>query len=395
MTRLTAAEEWRAHWRVVAGAGIGVATGYGVFPFVASQFVLPLQAAFGWSRGAQSLTQVAAIIGAFLAPVFGRAVDHFGVRPLALVCMPALAAVYLFLSVMNGGIHFFYALTALAILVGLGTTGIVFTRAVTTCFDSSLGFALAVTRTGVALAAALLPMLIFATIRNVGWRAGYAALAAIVLLGMLTCRRWVRECPRTSDERHVWWHLVVNRKVFVLCVAVAFTIGPVVGLLSQLQPLLTGKGIEPGTAAMLASLLALSVLCGTLLTGYLVDRVWAPLVGCVFSIIPAFGCLLLTTHVLATPAAAFAVVCVGLAQGAELDLAGYMIARYFGIANFASIFGLTIFAIGISSALSTMGFGFLFDRFGNYDRALLGSTAVFFVAGFSYLAMGRYPKPLK
>lgn len=92
------------------------------------------------------------------------------------------------------------------------------------------------------------------------------------------------------------------------------------------------------------------------------------------------------------PMAALAVICVGLAQGAELDLAGYMIARYFGVANFAALFGVTILAIGLSSAVSTMAFGFLFDRFGNYDHALQGCVAVFIGAGLSYLMMGRYPK---
>ena len=52
---ISSREEWRQHCRVVAGAGICVATGYGVFPFVASQFVQPLQESLQLSVAAFAL----------------------------------------------------------------------------------------------------------------------------------------------------------------------------------------------------------------------------------------------------------------------------------------------------------------------------------------------------
>ena len=395
----SAAAEWRAHWRVVAGAGLGVATGYGLFPFVASQFVQPLEATFGWPRAAQALTQTAAIGGAFLAPAVGRAVDAVGVRPIALVGMPLLAIVYGLLATMHGSIAVFYGLMGAAILTGLGTTGIVYIRAVTTCFYVSLGRALAVTRSGVALTAAVVPILIFDAIHRFGWRAGYALLAAITLAGLLPCWLWVREpskVPRgAATERRSWSRLLLNSRIVLLCLSVALTMGPVVGLLSQLQPLLTGKGIEPATAAMFGGLLALSVLAGTLLTGLLMDRIWAPLIGCVFSIVPAIGCLLLLSPSVSHGTAAAAVIGIGLAQGAELDLAGYMIARYFGIADFAAIFGLSILGIGISSALSSVAYARIFDQFGSYNHALQASTVLFGAASAAYLCMGKYPRPFQ
>lgn len=359
---LSSRDEWRQNWRAVAGAGICVATGYGVFPFVASQFVQPLQASFGWSRGAQALTQNVALAAAFLAPVFGRAVDRFGARRIGLIFMPALGVVYSLLAAMRGPIEVFYVLMGAAIFMGLGTTGIVFMRAVSTQFTSSLGLALAVSRSGIAIAAAILPILIFHTIRNLGWRGGYILLAAVVLLiGTPVCAAWIREQPSLTTFpviRSPWRELLLNHRVVILCLAIALTIGPVVGLLSQLQPLLTGKGIVASTAAILGSVLAVSVLAGTLVTGWLVDRVWAPLVGCGFLLAAACGCLLLLPHSLSLARATGAVALVGVTQGAELDLAGYLIARYFGVVNFAAIFGLTIFAIGLASAGSQMAFAF-------------------------------------
>jgi MFS family permease len=388
-------EEWRQHWRAVAGAGIGVASGYAVFPFIASQFVQPLQESFGWSRGAQSLTQNVAFAAAFVAPLFGRAVDKFGARRIGLFFMPALGVVYGLLAAMSGPIEVYYVLMGAAIFLGLGTTGIVFMRAVATHFTKSLGLALAVSRSTIAISAALLPIVIFHTIRDFGWRGGYAMLGAIVLLiGTPACVLWVGEQASLQAApviRRPWRELLLNGKVLILCIAVALTIGPVVGLLSQLQPLLTGKGIVASTAAVLGSVLAVSVLAGTLLTGWLVDRVWAPLVGCAFLLAAACGCVLLLPHSLSLTRATWAVALVGITQGAELDLAGYLIARYFGVADFAAIFGLTIFTIGLASAGSQMTFAFLFDHFSGYELPLQLSVVAFALAGAGFLALGRYP----
>jgi hypothetical protein len=388
-------DEWRQHWRAVAGAGICVATGYGVFPFLASQFVQPLQATFGWSRGAQSLTQNVAFVAAFVAPVFGRAVDKFGARRIGLIFMPALGIVYGLLAGMHGPIEVYYVLMGAAIALGLGTTGIVCMRTVSTHFTKSLGLALAVSRSAIAISAAFLPIVIFRTIRDFGWRGGYAMLAAVVLLiGTPACVLWVREQPslqRALVTRRPWRELLLNGKVVILCIAIALTIGPVVGLLSQLQPILTGKGVVAGTAAVLGSVLAVSVLAGTLLTGWLVDRVWGPLVGCAFLLAAAGGCVLLLPQSLSITRATWAVALVGITQGAELDLAGYLIARYFGVVDFAAIFGLTILTIGLASAGSQMAFASAFDRCGDYQLPLQLSVAAFALAGAGFLALGRYP----
>lgn len=392
---LTTRDEWRQHWRVVAGADICVATGYAVFPFVASQFVQPLQANLGWSRGAQSLTQNTSLLASFLAPLVGRLVDRYGVRPIGLFSMVALAIVYGLLGAMRGPIQIYYALMGAAIVFGLGTTGVTFIRAVSTRFNRSLGLALAVTRCGVATSAAILPILIYQAILHFGWRGGYWLLSAVaVLIGIPACVFWIpnrRLTPSTQASLVKWSSLLLNRKIAVLCLAMALTMGPVVGLLTQLQPLLTGKGIIGGTAAMLGSLLAVSVLAGTIATGWLLDRIWAPLIACAFLIASALGCALLLPHSLSPVRAACAVALVGVTQGAELDLAGFVIAKYFGVTDYAAIFGLTILAIGVASAGSQMGYASLFDRYGSYGLPLQLSFAAFVLSGAAFLTLGRYP----
>lgn len=392
-------DEWRANWRVVLGSVLGISTGWPVFAFGASQFVLPLEAAFGWSRSAQAGVYFAALLTTPLNPFAGRLIDRLGARRVALTCIPLQALIYLLLAAMWGNIAMLYGLMMLANIVGMGTGGMVYVRAVSQSFDRSRGAALAVSRLGISVAAMGLPLGLYAVIQAHGWQAGYATLALLA-----TCVGWPAvwlflrlPAPASgisSDRSHEarWRELIVNRRVLILFATTALIMGPTVGFLNQMQPLLTGKGIAPGMAAAFGTILAASVFCGTILSGVLIDRIWAPLVGCAFTAAPVAGCALLLGASPGFAAAACAIAAIGLAQGAELDLMGYLIARYFGIANVAAIFGLLSLAMGVSSAIGSLGFAMSFDRFGSYDPALWGALACYATATLLFLTLGPYPR---
>ncbi len=395
-----AREEWRRHWRVVVGCGLGMATCYSVFPFVASLFVEPVQQTFGWSRGQQALSHNANLIAACLAPLIGAAIDRLGVRRVLLPAIMAVVCVYVFLANMTASIAHYYAGMAALALLGIATTGLAFTRAVTSWFEASRGLALAASRLGLAVAGALLPIAVFAMIERFGFAGGFYLLAGVTLLiGLPVSWAFVRDrrvegAARRSafGDWRLWPTLLGNRRVLLLCLAAGLTYGPAVGLLSQLKPLLVDKAIDPAAAAGLVSLLALSTFLGTAITGAIVDRVWAPALGFGFTIGPVIGCLLL--YFLPEPGvgiAAVSIVLLGLAQGAEIDLIGFMIARYFGMRAFASIYGLTVMATGLCSAVGAIAIGQMYDLTGGYDQALLLAASCFLVAAAAYPLLGRYP----
>ncbi|MCY1449849.1 hypothetical protein D9M71_666170 [compost metagenome] len=87
-----------------------------------------------------------------------------------------------------------------------------------------------------------------------------------------------------------------------------------------------------------------------------------------------------------------ALVLLGLGQGAEIDVVAFMIARYFGLRSYASIYGLSVFFIASMVALGGSLIGLSYDYFGDYDVALLVAACCFVISAFSYLAMGRYPR---
>lgn len=403
-TAPSALQEWRAHWRVVLGTFVAMAAGYGAWTFTQSLLVKPLAADFGWSRSQIALGFGVSGFLVYLSPVMGRVVDRLGVRRVLAVCMTGMGLTYLALANMRGNYPLFLGLHALLYIFGIGTTGVAFTRAVTSWFSRSLGSALAVSRIGLSLLGAVLPIMVFRLIEQSGWQAGYYAMAALALaVGLPVSWLLVRDrrpdrpqagpkARGVTEDLRIWGRLLKNWRVIVLSVAAACTYGPTVGVLSQLQPLLTDKGLQPALAAEFSGLLVISVLAGTLITGVLVDRIWAPLVACVFTLAPVAGALLLLPSQLSPPAAAAAVVLVGLAQGAEIDVVAYMTARYFGMGAYASIYGLSVMFIGLAAALAGVGFAASHDTFGSYNPALIGAAAVFALGAACYLSLGRYPK---
>lgn len=393
--------EWRAQWRLGLAAMIGTGLCFSVWPSVSSLFVTPLQETFGWSRGEIALAHNASLAAALVSPVLGRLIDRVGVRPVLLGGLLLTAIAYFLLAALRGALPVYYLLYTVLCLVGATTTGLTFTRVVSGAFVGSRGLALAITRSGLALSGALLPPTVFAIISTYGWRMGFVALGALVLLLALPIAwLWIRGASLTpvaadgdvSKPQNSLFGLLRNHKVLLICVASALNYAPIVALLSQIQPLLVGKGLEAAEAAALIGLIGVSALVGALFTGMLVDRIWAPLVACVFTLGPALGCLMLLPESIELWVAIVALVLLGLGQGAEIDVVAFMIARYFGLRSYASIYGLSVFFIASMVALGGSLIGLSYDYFGDYNIALLVAASCFVISAFSYLAMGRYPR---
>lgn len=397
----TRLEEWRAHWRIVAGTLFGMSFALPAWNYVQSQFVQPLQAAFHWSRAEIAFAFGVNFFLSFMAPVFGRLIDRVGVRPVLLPCLLIVAAAYVGLANTSGDYWIFVGFCLLLHSAGLATTGVAFTRSVISWFRLSRGAAFAVSRIGLSLVGAFTPALLFQVIHRLDWRAGFYTMGALCLfIAFPASFAWIKDPPRAvkpdkgsllEEFRH-WGGLLRDWRVLAVCVAAAGTYGPSVGVLTHLQPLLTSKAINPATAAGLASILAISVVAGTLITGLLVDRVWAPLIGSLFTLLPVAGLALLLTAKPGVVGASVAIAMVGLAQGAEIDVVAYVVARYFGVAAYSAIYSLTVLAIAMTASVAGVAFGWVFDRYQSYDLALLGAAAAFALAAAAYLSLGRYPE---
>jgi predicted MFS family arabinose efflux permease len=373
--------------------------GGSIGPTVFSLFIAPLEEDFGWSRGQIGLAHMASIAGAISAPILGRLIDRNGSRRPIMLSFVLLGLFWLLLAGMPGYIILYYLLFTGLTVVGLPSTGLGYARAISAVFVKSRGISLAVARAGMSLSAALLPIVLFAVISGYGWRAGYMAMAALaVLVGLPIAWAGIerRKEDKVSAPPAVLAHSAglsfwSDRKVMIIAISTAFAYAPLIAIMSQAQPLLIDKGLDGQTAAKLVSLFGISSVIGAFVAGFFLDRIWAPAVALCIMSLGAAGAGVLAFLPGTLGIAAIGVLLIGFAMGAETDISAFIVARYCGVANFSSVYGIVILAISLASAVGSSGIGFMYDAQGSYALALAIAAGCFIAAGFGYLLLGRYP----
>jgi MFS family permease len=403
--------EWRQNWYVVAGAFIGMGTGYPAWAsYGISSFFLPLQKAFGWSRSEIALAiTVGSIAGAVCAPFLGHLVDRFGARRLILIFYPITALCFIALANMPASLPVFYTIYGLFVIAGMFTTGLTFGRLVAGRFDESRGLALSIARMGISACGAALPILLFAVITHLGfgWRGGFYAMAAVMFFigwpisWLLAHDRQDSGIPATSVSTNIgkangirlYLVALADYRVIALCVASGLAFCAGIAITTQLQPMLAGQGINPAAASGIGAALALSTAGATLVVGFLLDRFWGPLVGAVFTICPIVGCLILMGDHVSPQAAMIAVIFIGLAMGAEWDVIPYLTARYFGMKSFGIVYGIIALFLSLGAAVFNPLFARIYEIFGSYQPVLGVGIVCYIVSAASFFVLGPYPKP--
>lgn len=386
-------------WRVVAAGYFGVMVSFGsLLVFTFSIFLKPLTASFGWSREAVSTAfGLAALTVAVCSPFLGVLLDRYGPRPVILPCMAVFGLAFGSLGYLTSNLAHLYAVFILLGVVGNGTTQMGYSRAVSTWFDRRRGLALALVMAGVGTGAMLFPPVAQALIDRHGWRQAYFVFGGLVLLlGIPLTARYVRERPRTAhhaDSHHgLMLREALRTPAFWIVVATLFFGSlSVNGAITHLSPLLTDRGVTPGTAALCVSVLGLASFCGRLLTGVLLDRFFGPRVGFCLLALTALGILLLA-NASSGAAGITAAALIGFGLGGEADITPYLLTRYFGLRSFSTLYGLTWTAYAIAGAAGPVVMGHAFDATGSYAALLLALSAGTVVSAALFLALPRYPE---
>jgi MFS transporter, OFA family, oxalate/formate antiporter len=233
-----------------------------------------------------------------------------------------------------------------------------------------------------------------------GWRAGYRALALTVLVVapvvlLLLGSRGSLESPAANAKSslptsEITLREAIKQPVFRLLLA-AFTVLSigVCGFVFHMIPMLTDAGIEITTAAAIQGSLGVAVIAGRVVVGALVDRFFAPRVAaCVISF-TALGMVMLA--LLGPTVAAPAAFAIGFALGAEVDLIGYLTARYFGMASYGRLYGLLYGWFVLGAGVSPLVIAWLQQRSGNYDSALFVSAALVALTAALFLKAPPFP----
>jgi len=177
---------------------------------------------------------------------------------------------------------------------------------------------------------------------------------------------------------------VTTRNFKILAAFFLITSMAILGLIPNFIPLLQDEGMTPAKAGEYAAILGLAVMAGRLLTGFLIDRIFAPYVMAVLLLFVASGFLAIglggVDYVL------WAAIALGFAVGSEVDLIGYFTAKYFGIKHYGAISGVMYSIFNTGAIISPALVGYIWDTTGDYDIALIaGAILVMIAAGVGLL----------
>lgn len=391
--------EWRSGWPAVVGFMAGVGAGMPMFALINGFFTKPLVAAFGWSRGEVSSMAVAMLVTSLILPIAGLLADRRGVRVLAIVGAAAYAGCYAALSAMTGAIWQYFAILAvMAFVGGPFTTPFLFAKPIVSAFDRSRGFALSLGLCGTPLLTlAVLPMLQH-IIATQGWRTAYLAMApfslglgviAYTLLGRLPRATPSAPSRRAGERDASLREILPDIRFWLLAISMIGVNVPIGVYLTSLQPMLSDKGVDGHTAALIAAWYGVSAIFGRMTVGAMLDRIWPPIVGVITLGAPAVGLMLFFfasgSQVLLLGAG---VSLLAVASGAETDVLCYFASRFFGLRNFGAVIGLLGAVCGVAMAVGGLSGGYLFDRFGDYNFALITGAVLSAVAACAILVSG-------
>ncbi|MFD1190808.1 MFS transporter [Phenylobacterium conjunctum] len=391
-------KEFAAGWPVVAGSMLGIAVGIAALPTPALGIVLrDLVKEFGWSRAEIAIGPTILLgVLALVSPVLGWIADRVSAAVITTVSLLALALCLFLFSRLGPDIRLYYALMALMAVTASGAATIVYARAISANFTAGRGRALGIAMIGNGVTGIVLPVIMAPYAAHAGWRAVFVALAAVVLLAtplvaVLIGRGRPPAPPQSIGApvtRPALRGAVADPVFWAMCAAFLLVAVGAAGMQLHFLAYLADEGVAPATAGAIAGAIGAALIVGRLATGFLVDRLFAPHVAAAMMMLSA-ACMAAMAH-FGGQAGFLGAIAMGLSVGAELDLVGYLTARYFGMGGYGRIYAVFYAVVLVGSSLSKVLYGLTVDLTGSYRLGLYAAAAMLAASAMIFLRMRRF-----
>jgi len=403
--------EFRRGYKPLLGALIGAGCGLSSVCFYTNGvFVAAISEDMNWSRGAiQVGVSIMILIAVITAPTVGWLIDRYGARRIALISLPLFGITLSGMSLVTDEIWTFYAGWTVMSIFAAGTLPITWTKVVNGWFDDFRGMALGLTLAGTGIAATLAPSYVVWLIDIMGWRNAYVALAFTVMgISLPSVYLLFKEPVESQSGKVNQIDAAISKqplmatglsvkealkgyRFWVLSISLLLVAASISGVITNFVPLLTDKGLSFADAARYAGLIGVSVIGGRLVAGFLMDRLWAPMIAAIFLCMPCLAAFILTTGNISPMLLGLSALIVGLAAGAELDLMAFLVSRYFGLKHYGALYGGIYIFFSIGAGLAPAMFGWTYDMFGHYQAVLYIAAISSMIGACLMLTLGRYP----
>jgi MFS family permease len=383
-----------------------------VLVFSLGVFVQPLQQEFGWTRAQISVAAAIIVwVSVLTQPIQGILIDRFGVRRVVLPSIPIFTIPLALLYFLPSSIFVFYAAWIVITICGLALWNGSYNKVMVAWFDRRLGLAVGIVSAGQGAGAALVPAISQFLVSHVGWRLAYVGLAAITLVVTLLFNlpllydkpadKGLRPDgdsePRAATEAHGAYDVglafgeAVRRRAFWIIAVAFFLLGTMsTAIVTHQVPMLIDSGLPVQKAAYVASAFGISLIIGRLVAGFLLDWIFAPYVMMVTLLGPIAGLVMYARGSTGDLAFLWSAL-IGFGVGAEFDVLGYLIPRYFGRRAFGKLYGVLLGAFQFGGGIGAAALGVVRTSHGNYTPGLWGITTTTFLALLLFAALGPYP----
>ena len=389
--------ELRAHWRVMLAAFVGMGFGLSLGAFTTALFGPPLIAEFGWTRSQFALSSAGSIVMLLVLPFAGRLTDRFGVRRVAVIGVVGIPLVEVALSQQSGSFALFMALSTLKVALGAMVSATIYSSLIAERFVAARGFGFAVIMTAPPLVGAFVSPLLAEVIAEYGWRTGYLATGAVTLIGGLTALGIVpahvaKKAGRAGKSMKADFSIVARQPVFWLIVGGMFLCNLPSALgAAQMTLMALGMGASAEVAVTMISAYALGIICGRFACGLALDRAPARVVAAVMLALPALGFLGLWSDFDMGWFLIASMALVGVAQGAEGDVAAYLVSRYFDIRTYGFVMGMVASMLSAAAASGSLLLSAMLRGNEDYGPFVLFAAVVTLIGAALFLGLSKRP----
>jgi MFS family permease len=391
---------------VVVGSAIGLTVSAGpVNIFTFGVFLRAVTEDLHIGRGTFASAMLATNwISAASGPFLGWLLDRYGARRVLLAGAVLFAISTAMQAYITAALFVIYLLFAFKGLMGQGLSPVSYAFAVSKWFDRRRGLALGLALAGVGLGTAVIPQLVAYLIAHYGWRFAYVGLGvAVLVVGGLSTLLFIHEpdqreraalpyLAQAALSGYDFVDVLKGRRFWAL--AAAFFLGVVVlnGTLTQIVAMLMDRGVPLQAATRVLAASGIAAIFGRIASGWCVDRYHGPYVAIGFFILPMIGTLFFMSGA-GEPVPLIGALLCGVALGAEIDLMGFFVSRYFGLKSYGKIFGTMFGIFAGSTGVGPFISGLSFDHWHSYVPAFALYEVLLVVACLIFLPLGPYPFP--
>ncbi len=383
-------------WWMVAAGALGTGVGAGIFAVYAfSVFIGPISHELGWERSTLAACITTFMFSTGLGTVWlGRLISRHGLRVPSIAFMGVFALSIAAIGVLTPSKPLFIANFFVMGVAGAAACAMPYTVAICGFFDRHRGLALGLAVLGSGVGSTLAPQLSTWLLAHIGWRDAMFVLAAIAATPALGIAFLLRTPPGTTAEAEapsapIDRSYLRDPVFYLILLAIAGNSVAAVGIMTNLVPMVTDRGVSMTAAAGMLSIAGAASFAGRLVVGWLFDRIFAPYVGAVLFIAAASGALMIV-YGGAGPLAYLGAGLVGTCLGAEADLVAFLVSRYFSTATFSRVVGAMWVAWAWGGGIGTYLASKSFEWTGSYNVALFTFVALLLLSAVLLLRLPGY-----